>query len=516
MGIGNANRRASILSLVCLVMGGSSIYCSSVSAQIPDPGNLYYPGNANSVSYLVGYGATAANRANTEISSAQFANWVGNAFDPGGLPNINDADFYFQQCFGGGMFSPLINAMGRIPWAGGSASSWNQVALASPSPAPGFVQPQYATWSANLLPQMNSNPNQSVKQDAKIAQQTDFFGPNSIYYREDPNYLSYNGGNANTIADAGINGVGGVHNAVIFVGDTGIYGTAGDFTKLGQSMRNVSADLIKTLSSDWAGTNFNIYLLFGDGTNATLGFNTASSVGANVGLNMVNTINANNAIYHTTILPGTPASLQNTITQLGNLPNSFNNQFLFFGFDHGDRQIVPQRLILAGPNQPAGSISITNSSNTDPPVISGATYDTTFSLGDPNITDPQDNPNGELIDATNEEDPADPPNLIINYSGLDTNLTGEVDVLLNGIQIGTLDPSLTSVTLDVSPADIQDGDTLEIANNSNELVNINSEYFDAGALPIEDASAFVPEPAAGAIALFGLGYLARRRRSAKA
>ncbi len=375
-----------------------------------------------------------------------------------------------------------------------------------------MIQPQYATWSAGLVPQMYVNPNQFVKTDAAIAQQQDYYGPNSAYYQrgilgEDPNYLSYNGGGFNTVADQAVTNLGGTHYAVIFVGDAGIYGTQGDFSKLGQSMRNVSADLIKTLSADWANTNFQIYLLFGDGTSNTLGFNTASSIGANTGLNIVTTINnpANN--YHTTIMSATSANLSTVIQNIGAAPNSINNQFLFFGFDHGDRQIIPQRLVLAGPNSPAGGQS-------DPPVSAGSSYTTTFSLTDPS-GDPTDNPNDELVDTADEEDPSAPSTLTVTYDGLDTSATGEVDVLLNGDEIGTLDPTGTSVTLDVPAADLADGDSISIDNNTNETVNVDSETFDAGAVPPEDGDQFVPEPAAASIALLGIGMLSRRRRRAE-
>jgi hypothetical protein len=509
MGIGKASRRRSLLALAASAVGG---LCCSAFAQVADPGNLYYQTPATSISSMCCYGVNQANLANTEVSSTQFASWVGNAFDPGGVPDIHDADFLFQQCYSGGMFGPLINAMGAVPWAGGSASSYWQCAQATPSPFPGVIQPQYATWSAGLVPQMYNNPNQPVKTDAAIAQQQDYYGPNSAYYQlgilgEDPNYLSYNGGNTNTVADQAVTNLGGTHYAVIFVGDMGLYGTQGDFSKLGQSMRNVSADLIKTLSADWAHTNFQIYLLFGDGTSSTLGFNSASSIGANTGLNMVTTINnpANN--YNTTILPATSTNLSNVIQAIGNAPNSIDNQFLFFGFDHGDRQIIPQRLALAGPNSPAGGQS-------DPPVSAGSSYTTSFSLTDPS-GDPTDNPNDELVDTADEEDPSAPSTLTVTYSGLDTNATGEVDVMLNGDEIGTLDPTGTSVTLDVPAADLEDGDTLSIDNNTDETVNVLSESFDAGAVPPEDGDQFVPEPAAASIALLGVGLLSRRRRAVK-
>jgi hypothetical protein len=511
MGIGKVSRHSSLLALAASIIGG---FCASAFGQVADPGNLYYPdlGGNNSQSALCCYGINQNNLAATEVTASQFAGWVGNAFDPLGVPDIQNADFFFQECYGGGMFTPLINALGTVQWAGGSASAWSQTSFATlPSlpqtnTVPPIVQPQYATWSAGLIPQMFNNPNQSVRTDAKIAQQQDFWGPNSPYYREDPNYLSYNGGSANSVADPAINILGGTHYGVIFMGDMGIYNTQGDLNKLGQSMRNVTADLIKTLSADWAGQKFQIYLLFGDGTNATLGYNTASSIGANVGLNMVSTITnpANN--YNTTIMSATQANLQNVIQGIGAQANSINNQFLFFGFDHGARQITPQpRIIAAGPNSPP----ISNGSNSV--ASGGGQYTTTFSLEDPNAGDPTDNPNGEITDSETEEDPADPPTLTITYDGIDPSLTGEIDVLLNGDELGTLDPTNDTVTLDVTPSDLEDGDTIVIEDNSNEAVNIDSETFDSGALPPE----YVPEPAAASLALLSVGFLAKRRRAAK-
>ncbi len=81
MGIGKMSRRKSLLALAVSAVGG---LCCSAFGQIADPGNLYYQTPATSISSMCCYGVNQANLANTEVSSNQFANWVGNAFDPGG------------------------------------------------------------------------------------------------------------------------------------------------------------------------------------------------------------------------------------------------------------------------------------------------------------------------------------------------------------------------------------------------------------------------------------------------
>jgi MYXO-CTERM domain-containing protein len=147
-------------------------------------------------------------------------------------------------------------------------------------------------------------------------------------------------------------------------------------------------------------------------------------------------------------------------------------------------------------------------------ISSGDSFTSTFSLEDLNASDPNPNPNGEVIDSDNEDDMSDPPNLTIAYDGLDTSAVGAVSVAINGDVIGDLDPTNSSVTLDIPLTDLEDGDSVLITNDSDETVNIDSETFDAGALPPEDDSSEVPEPAAAAIAFMGLGLLARRRQRA--
>jgi hypothetical protein len=116
---------AATLAASCL----SILLTSRAQAQAFDGKQVFYTEPANYNSYLVGYGANPFSPGQGEISSTQFSNWINTALDPGGVPDVKDADFFFQECYRGGMMTNLIPALGTVPWVGASASSWWQVAL---------------------------------------------------------------------------------------------------------------------------------------------------------------------------------------------------------------------------------------------------------------------------------------------------------------------------------------------------------------------------------------------------
>jgi hypothetical protein len=444
---------------------------SDTFAGVADPGNfLYTPTTTNAYtyhSYLVGFQPST----NGIMLDSTFANLIANNLDPGGIAKIKDADFLFQECFGGGMISGLPNALGNIPWAAGSASTYWQTALATPAPAFG-VQPQYASWSFPLVPTLFNNPNGTLINAAKTAYNNDFFGPNGIY-RETPQYASFNAGNANTLADPGA----AKHYAVIFVGDT---------SSLNQSMINVTYDMLTTLTTAWANQPYSINVLFGSGTNATTNITTFAGKNLAAGLANFNANNKNPA-ESITLGAGTPAALTNT---LNNLNTTANDQFLFFGFDHGGKTLLRTPQKKAG-----GAVAGAVPAITTPTAV----WTDTFTIDSENPADPEPNPIGELVDDGENEDPTAPPTLTITYSGLDTAATGNVEVLLNNIDLGHLDPTTTSTTFPLALADLQQNNNLEIDDNSGENVTILSDMFDSGALPPEDDTVEAPEPASLAL-----------------
>ncbi len=455
------------------------------AAGVADPGNsLFVPSTSGAFtyhSYLVGFQPAT----NGVMFDTTFANLIANKLDPGGVPQVKDADFLFQECFGGGMISGLPNALGNIPWAAGSASTYWQTALATPAPAPG-IQPQYASWSLPLVNSLFTTPNATIINDAKTAAANDFFGPNGIY-RETPQYASYNAGNLNTLADPGA----AAHNAVIFVGDT---------SSLNQSMINVTVDMLTTLTTAWANQPYSISVLYGSGTNATT--NITTFAGKNLATGLAN-FNANNKNPNEsiTLAAGTPAALTNTIN---NLNTTIDDQFLFFGFDHGGKVLTRTPQKAAKPGALTAGASATTST---------AVWTDTFTVDSENGADPEPNPNGELVDDGENEDPTAPPTLNITYSGLDTNAIGNVEVLLNNIDLGHLDPTSTSTTFSLSLADLLDTNNLEIDDNSGEGITILSDTFDSGALPPEDDTVEAPEPAS--LGLLSLSALMLTRRTRK-
>ncbi len=454
---------------------------AAVLATTATYGDLFYTQPANVHSSLVGY-SPAGNNNPGKVSDTQLATWLGDALNPGGVPKIKDANFLFQQCFSGGMIDDIIPKMGaNIPFTGASAASWWQTALATAKPF-NANQPLYATWSQALVPQLKNFPNQTMVQSELKALQGDRLGPNG-YWKETPNYGSKNGGDTLTLRDAPVDAAGGTHYAVFFAGSVGVYGSANDAKRLGQSVRNVFSDLVDALNNAWAGKNYQIKVLYGDGTAATLGFDTASN-------NLNNKFNS--GALHTSAGAATPAVLQQTIANLG---NNANDSFFFFGFDHGD---------------------ISRSFRPAPVKVNkGANRFDTFALDEGDPADPNNNPNGLLLALEQENDNGpddDPPTLEFLYDGIDVpTFTGTLDVLLNGHPLGALDPTKTDLTFVVNNDFLLLQNTVEVVNNSNQDFNLNDAIFDLGPVP-PLAEDFVPEPT-GLAAVMAIGFVLRRRRS---
>ena len=57
------------------------------------------------------------------ITSDNFANLISTALISNGVSNVKDAKFFFQECFGGGMLTPLETSLGNtVSWVGGSSA----------------------------------------------------------------------------------------------------------------------------------------------------------------------------------------------------------------------------------------------------------------------------------------------------------------------------------------------------------------------------------------------------------
>ena len=146
------------------------------------------------------------------------------------------------------------------------------------------------------------------------------------------------------------------------------------------------------------------------------------------------------------------------------------------------------------------------------PAVTGPTWTDNFSLEDPSPADDNPNPDGELIDTTNEEDPLFPVSITLLYDAIVGSPSGTADVLVNGTKLGSLDLTTTSTTLEIPTSVLQDNNSLEIDDNSGLNVNLLEDLWDSGALPPEEL-ADVPEPASVLMLAVGAGMLARRRKS---
>jgi hypothetical protein len=121
--------------------------------------------------------STLIDENNATITSDAFATLISNNIISNGTSNVKDADFFFQECYGGGMLTPLETAFGTtVDWVGGSASSAFQPSVGQMFPAENMLLPPASRqpagsiyvadppqdfWTKALIPQLNT-ANQTV------------------------------------------------------------------------------------------------------------------------------------------------------------------------------------------------------------------------------------------------------------------------------------------------------------------------------------------------------------------
>ncbi len=392
-----------------------------------------------------GFDSTLVDINKLQILDSTFASWIQGALIKNGQTNAQDAKFLFQECFGGGMLDDLPSALGTVvPWVGGSASRWDQEAW------PTFDATNGA-WSAALIPQLN-NANQTVLTSINNARALSVQGINGLR-REEGQSLVANGGQNITLRDVTAQS----HHAILWVGDT-TYSVDNPFrTAIGQ--------MISTLRQAWQGSNFTIDVLFGDGVHDSRGGLLPVSWNAR---------------------PATAANLQATITAVGS-QMSPNEQFLFYGFDHGG-------LLAPVPPPPNQVYPILIPANQTVPLILLLTPD-------------------QLLGLLNNGLPPAPVLQVIFLAPA----VGDVDVLFNGVQIGDFGPDAGDLepdpmmSFDVPINLLQLRNTIEFINETPDTVQINNVIFGTGPvfpLPV------IPEPSAWltlGIGCLGMVVLTRRR-----
>lgn len=431
------------LPLVALFLAvASTLTPSSVGAQV----TFFTPEPAGANSTLVDINQQ-------QILDTTFASWVQGALIKNGVSNAKDAKFFFQECFGGGMLTPLQADLGNIvPWVGGSASRWDQEAWPTPDGNNG-------AWTAALIPQLN-NFNQTVLTDLNNARANDVQGINGTGIEEGQSLVE-NGGQNITLKDATAQS----HHAILWVGDT-TYGGGNPFrTAIGQ--------MISTLQQAWQGSNYTIDVLFGDGQHDSKGGLIPAAWNAKA---------------------ATAANLQATIAAVGQQMNP-NEQFLFYGFDHGGQTL---------PVQPQG--------NTNYPVVIVPNQTVNFLLL---LTQQQ-------LQGLVDNGVLGVPQLVIDWQNIGGVLQGDVDVFLVngngqfflgdfGPDAGDNEPGDPISTFSIPLNLLAESNTFEFVNEPGTTFQINSVGLQTGAvfpLPVPEPSAFF---------VLGIGslsfvLLARRRR----
>jgi hypothetical protein len=177
------------------------------------------------------------------ISDTAFANLMSGLL----AGNSKDAKFAFQLCFGGGMLNALQTTLAGtgVPWVGGAASQWNQVSWGTEG---NRFTPAQDWWTAALSPELNKN--QTLLQGFQNARNGDQVGVNGTR-QENGQSVSANGGQNITLKDPAALS----HHAILWAGLT-------NGNRFATDVARVKAGLQQA----WAGTNFTIDVLYGNGT----------------------------------------------------------------------------------------------------------------------------------------------------------------------------------------------------------------------------------------------------------
>ena len=270
--------------------------------------------------------STLIDENNAAITSDAFAKLMAdNLIVNGTTSSVKDAKFFFQECYGGGMLSPLETAFGAtVNWVGGSASTAFQPSVGQMSPAenmllppanrqpPGSLyvaDPPQDFWTKALIPQLNT-ANQTVINSLINAASNDQAAKVGLV-KETSQFLAKNGGDQITLADPTAFS----HHAILWAGVT-------------DRLRHFSDidNMISTLKAQWAGTIFTINVLYGDGVHETL-------TGPTMGVNLPASWNQGGSTVQAGTLANLTATVQNVAKNL-----STSEQFLFYASDHGGVQ----------------------------------------------------------------------------------------------------------------------------------------------------------------------------------
>ncbi len=413
------------------------------------------------------------------ITSDDFAKLISDNLIKNGASNVKDAKFFFQECYGGGMLSPLETAFGTtVVWVGGSASTpagnnplyGTTVGQLSPAenallPAANRLpagspyvaippNPPQDFWTKALIPQLNT-ANQTVINSLVNAASNDQAANGTVIRFETPQFLAKNGADLVTLSDP----TAASHHAILWAG----------FTDRLRHFTDVD-NMITTLKTQWAGTPFTINVLYGDGVHETL-------AGPTMGVNLPASWNQGGSTVQSATLANLTGTVQNVAKNL-----SPSEQFLFYAGDHGGVRTLE---LLPAPR-----------------VVQANAHD----IEHLNLTD------GELLGLQLQQRfgaTLPHPSLTVDYSDLTTTAAS---VFLNGVLLGSLVPNQDTTTFPVPVGILLSDNTIDIFNAGLSSFTLLEKFFDTGGIDSNP----VPLPPSALLlgsGLLGLLGMSWRRRN---
>lgn len=462
------------------IVAAAVMHCASVHAQTGDPPFKDQPDkkrswlidkDGNGATYQVPDPKKPKKMVTVDFDDKALADCFKQVLTKDGKPNVKNAAFFFQNCYGGGFLDDLKDALGNvIEWVGASATSHDQPA-GHGEPDQGKSDARTESWIESLFDLGGKVGNQKIDPGLLKPSQGDHPGVRDAVnkaHENNPRAMGAKGRNSSTgdegtFFERGQTVAGGndpnsikmvepktqSYHAILWLGKADQQGGYNEMLRVREFLDKVWGGLAAK------GKTVEITTLYGDGEHQL----------GKSGAKIPSEWNAK---------PATGDNLRDAIKDLAGKLND-NEKFVFISLDHGMKET-------------------TTSGRKVEPVATGVENQRTFNL-----------PKGDRTAMLLE--PFNTPTLEIEYR----NLITPIDVMLNGQAVGQLNPSIriASVSLPVDEALLTKLNTISITNTTGETMWIRSTAFQSGAIGIIPV---IPAPAsvAGFIALGGCAI--RRRR----
>lgn len=386
------------------------------------------------------------------LGSLDFAQIMAQALAPAGVSNVKNATFLFQECFGGAMLYDLSQALKNdVVWAGGSASAWNQKA---------FGQIRKRDYDAYLKIDPKYNP--GIPVNLAVSE-----NPVAFWSQELRPELGKKQSVLSAIEAANKLDPVGSEKLKKETGQSGSsVGNGGDTFQLTDAAtksyrailwagkpdeaRHLNAidSMAKFLISKWGNPktdpNVTITIMYGSGGKK---FGDIAAISA------------------------TERKLKETMKAI---PLNKDTQFLFYASNHGSMATVVRKKGDAKKIAPKASDS--DGFDLDPDELDAL-------VGDPfNIS---------MLD--------------IDYLG--AMVGGQVEVILNGVSLGFLDPGLTNRRFQVPDSILALVNELRFTNGQSTEFTLLGTSFLSGDVDLFPAAIPIPEPTTQALAAIALMWL---------